>query len=613
MVADGAQTSCKVSKTNLEGQLIACFRIGGENRLCLPEVIKKVLFEIFDIKDDKSLNTVSDSLHIFFAECNGAQLNALKRAGVLPQSTARCGLVMQTDAERMCATLMNSCLERRPSPPEGVHIPVSHECFGGCRGKAWPDEYQTPVSWCIECIECDGYLSPAEFVAHSHGGREDHTCHWGFNSQNWRSYLMLSEDAPRHGDLASLQKQLNDMKLRFIDKEQVGAVQHKEELIGAKKSRLQLKKEITAVHSRQRQAGGTNVDCSSWKPVDVYTTWAACLDVVNKLRDEPNQQRSAQLPPYLYTGEPKLENPDHVVSFEDAYRYDRNYAPNVTLSTEPFDELRKLREAAAGDDALTDGDDCEPTVPVTWRRRLTQSSSDTHTSESVDDYEDTESVSSDKLEPVDEHEILPVTDDMETQLMTNLQYRADLIRSGMIASPQDETIKARLTDRFMAYNDQHLKSMKSLDWTQYALEQQLSGVLTTIERQSCQANEAKHEYDKQMSRIRQEGAAKMREAALERHKLLQQIEELSSASNMSDQALMAMQYKQEAEQWKRKLEESEATNSRLRQELAALLKILPQQQHGSGHQSDPRVPSPVLIMSPTAHHQHHHNGTADIW
>ena len=37
-------------------------------------------------------------------------------------------------------------------------------------------------------------LMPLRFVGHSHRQLENRTCHWGFDSSNWRCYLHLAKD-----------------------------------------------------------------------------------------------------------------------------------------------------------------------------------------------------------------------------------------------------------------------------------------------------------------------------------------------------------------------------------------------------------------------------------
>jgi c-SKI Smad4 binding domain/SKI/SNO/DAC family len=162
---------------------------------------------------------MSDALHIHYAECSSAQLDTLKRRNILPMHIPRCGLITQTDAERLCAVLLHS----RPEPCRyaragDVRIPVSHECFGGCKGMLWPRDYTSPSSLCIECGECGGRLSTMQFVSHSHSAREDRICHWGFDATNWRLYMLLAEDATRMvEELPKMRKMLDDIKALFIN------------------------------------------------------------------------------------------------------------------------------------------------------------------------------------------------------------------------------------------------------------------------------------------------------------------------------------------------------------------------------------------------------------
>jgi hypothetical protein len=44
-------------------------------------------------------------------------------------------------------------------------------------------------------------FSPQKFVCHVHRFRENRTCHWGFDSSNWRSYLLIAKDQEEHEKL----------------------------------------------------------------------------------------------------------------------------------------------------------------------------------------------------------------------------------------------------------------------------------------------------------------------------------------------------------------------------------------------------------------------------
>ena len=45
----------------------------------------------------------------------------------------------------------------------------------------------------MQCLECEGLFCPQKFVCHSHDPK-NRTCHWGFDSENWRAYLHLAKD-----------------------------------------------------------------------------------------------------------------------------------------------------------------------------------------------------------------------------------------------------------------------------------------------------------------------------------------------------------------------------------------------------------------------------------
>ena len=76
-----------------------------------------------------------------------------------------------------------------------------------------PELYATPNSRCIQCCDCCGMFSPQNVCVATHIKRlENRTCHWGFDSANWRSYLLLAKDQ-EFAD--QLQRYLDELKLRF--------------------------------------------------------------------------------------------------------------------------------------------------------------------------------------------------------------------------------------------------------------------------------------------------------------------------------------------------------------------------------------------------------------
>ena len=89
-------------------------------------------------------------------------------------------------------------------------IEVYHECFGGCIGLMEPELYTSVNSSCIRCTECNRLFSTNKFVSHYHSSYF-HSCHLGFDSTNWRMYIMLVDQKPQRELLALW----DSMKNRF--------------------------------------------------------------------------------------------------------------------------------------------------------------------------------------------------------------------------------------------------------------------------------------------------------------------------------------------------------------------------------------------------------------
>lgn len=198
------------TETILEGESISCFIVGGEKRLCLPQVLNSVLRE-FTLQQ---INQECDILQIYCSRCTPEQLNELKSTGILPHSAPSCGLITKTDAERLCSALLHSQIVPSPKLHKGaLSFKVYHECFGKCTGLCTPELYTDRYARCIECLECQGMFSPQQFVCHAHRELENRTCHWGFDSNNWRNYMYVyKENEPESEKLA---KVLDALKERF--------------------------------------------------------------------------------------------------------------------------------------------------------------------------------------------------------------------------------------------------------------------------------------------------------------------------------------------------------------------------------------------------------------
>ena len=69
--------------------------------------------------------------------------------------------------------------------------------------------------------------------------------------------------------------------------------------------------------------------------------------------------------------------------------------------------------------------------------------------------------------------------------------------------------------------------------------QKLREVWSLVEKQQRGALNAQRQHEETVSRLRHEGAARMREAALSRHELLQQVDALTTRNGSSDTALVS--------------------------------------------------------------------------
>ena len=198
------------------GERITCFTVGGEKRLCLPEILNTVLKD-FSLQE---INAACERLHIYCSRCTNEQLDILKKSQVLPLNAPSCGLITQTDAERLCASLLQLHYKGQLRTVNSVSnnqyerlysIKVQHKCFGKCSGTLYPALYISGQAECIQCDTCQALFSPRTFVSHGHKSEENRICHWGFNSDNWRAYLKA-----RSTDDGKANEELELLKEKFL-------------------------------------------------------------------------------------------------------------------------------------------------------------------------------------------------------------------------------------------------------------------------------------------------------------------------------------------------------------------------------------------------------------
>lgn len=215
-------SSTELTHSLLEGESISCFVVGGEKRLCLPQVLNSVLRD-FSLQQ---INTVCDELYVYCSRCDAEQLHILKVLGILPFNAPSCGLITLTDAQRLCNALLRPGAAL-PADPSGklctqgllkeseASFQVEHQCLGKCQGLFVPQFYTQPEAPCIQCVECQLVFSPQKFVMHSHKSPDKRTCHWGFDSAKWPCYLQLARKYQGTPEEPKLKQLLDEVKEKF--------------------------------------------------------------------------------------------------------------------------------------------------------------------------------------------------------------------------------------------------------------------------------------------------------------------------------------------------------------------------------------------------------------
>ncbi|XP_066922706.1 ski oncogene-like [Clytia hemisphaerica] len=194
IIFDKIPDEAKLESANLDGHNVSCFTVGGEKRLCFTEIVHTILKEV----NVQEIFKKRDSLLIFTSKCTQKQLDELKYMEVLPWTTTSSNLITVSDAFRLIGVLQSNLAPKAdPVKRTALSFEVYHECFGGCIGLIEPELYTSLSAPCIRCTECNGLFSIQKFVSHNHSNYDEvHTCHWGFDSSNWRSYIMPVEQNP---------------------------------------------------------------------------------------------------------------------------------------------------------------------------------------------------------------------------------------------------------------------------------------------------------------------------------------------------------------------------------------------------------------------------------
>ncbi|XP_043933822.1 SKI family transcriptional corepressor 1 isoform X2 [Protopterus annectens] len=178
----------QVGEVSLYGVPIVSLVIDGQERLCLAQISNTLL-------KNYSYNEIHNrrvALGITCVQCTPVQLEILRRAGAMPISSRRCGMITKREAERLCKSFLGE--HKPPKLPENFAFDVVHECSWGSRGSFIPARYNSSRAKCIKCSYCNMYFSPNKFIFHSHRTPDSkYTQPDAANFNSWRRHLKLSD------------------------------------------------------------------------------------------------------------------------------------------------------------------------------------------------------------------------------------------------------------------------------------------------------------------------------------------------------------------------------------------------------------------------------------
>ncbi|XP_010897373.2 SKI family transcriptional corepressor 2 [Esox lucius] len=181
----------QVGQVVLYGVPIVSLVIDLQERLCLAQISNTLL-------KNYSYNEIHNrrvALGITCVQCTPVQLEILRRAGAMPISSRRCGMITKREAERLCKSFLGE--NNPPKLPDNFAFDVSHECAWGSRGNFIPARYNSSRAKCIKCSYCNMYFSPNKFIFHSHRTPDaKYTQPDAANFNSWRRHLKLSDKTP---------------------------------------------------------------------------------------------------------------------------------------------------------------------------------------------------------------------------------------------------------------------------------------------------------------------------------------------------------------------------------------------------------------------------------
>ncbi|XP_053431924.1 ski oncogene isoform X2 [Nycticebus coucang] len=598
MPSDRSTERCE---TVLEGETISCFVVGGEKRLCLPQILNSVLRD-FSLQQ---INSVCDELHIYCSRCTADQLEILKVMGILPFSAPSCGLITKTDAERLCNALLYGGAYPPPCKKElaaslarGLELSersvrVYHECFGKCKGLLVPELYSSPSAACIQCLDCRLMYPPHKFVVHSHKALENRTCHWGFDSANWRAYILLSQDYTGKEEQARLGRCLDDVKEKFD--------------YGNKYKRRVPRVSSEPPASIRPQTDDTSPQSPAPSEKDKQSSWLRTLaGSSNKSLGcvHPRQRLSAFRPwsPAVSTSEKELS--PHLPalirdSFYSSYKsFETAVAPNVALAPpaqqkvvnsspcativsrapEPLTTCiqprkRKLTvDTPGGPEMLAPGaapeedKDSEAEVEVESREEFTSSLS------SLSSPSFTSSSSAKDLSSPGVHALPPAAPDAaaHAEAPSGLEAELEHLRQALEGGLDTKEAKEKFLHEVVKMRVKQEEKLNAALQAKRSLHQELEFLRVAKKEKLREATEAKRNLRKEIERLRAENEKKMKEANESRMRLkreLEQARQIRVCDKGCEAGRLRAKYSAQIEDLQVKLQHAEADREQLRADL----------------------------------------------
>jgi len=575
-------TRSEKSSTTLEGEKIACFVVGGEKRLCLPQILNSVLRD-FNLSQ---INNVCDELQIYCSRCNSEQLTILKQDDILPEFAPSCGLITKTDSERLCNALLHSNPEKASDPPGPNSFRIYHECFGKCKGIFSPELYTNEKAKCIECVDCHGMFSTEKFVCHSHKALENRTCHWGFDSANWRSYLLLSKDQEFR---ERYQDALDHMKSRFDPSARLKRKEGDEDTKdGTKRGRY----EEDSVSEGSRESSAFR----PWSPGIASEakdhTKQALLSIQPQFREGVHRV----LPPYLHTGPPVLLNPEKIIPHSDSDRYERHFAPNVSLAPATYQkakeeqedkeeqemeqemEQRSIKEEKGGHRNPLDNSDGKPPPNRSLSPIPKEEEEDTMDIEISSDTDSSLSSDFSSVASMGHEDRLSELVPSEAEQASEREMELDLLQRALDTNPEDGPARERILDECKQQQEHRQLKVDNLISLARQLRKDMEEAQTSRRERLQAARDAKKILKQELDQLRYDQAGRLRQLELEKEGIRSQVEGDKEALKQEKEELKAeldqvkSKYKSQLETLRSQLTEMETGRSQLHAE-NALLKL----------------------------------------